>query len=189
MFFDYRTFQIIKKGYLQRIRSYRFIVILSIVVMFVYLFIPAPDATYRTFSIGNFKGIYNDVFIDVMTAIGTSLLVSLFAFFIINNSLELDDQNHVSEIIASTPTRNHTYLLGQALSNFAVLLTILCTIIFTTLVVFVFRQQKYGINVIDFLLPFILICVPVMFLIAVLGVVFETFLQSKYITMGIIYYL
>ena len=186
---SYTLFQIAKKGYLQRIRSYRFLIIVAITVIFVYLFIPGPDATYRTFSIGDFKGIYNSSYIAVMTAIGTSLLVSLFAFFTINNALELDNQKHMGEIIASTPVKNRLYLFGQSLSNFVVLLTILGTIIFTSLIIFFFRQQISGIEFLEYFLPFVLICIPIMFVISVVAVVFETFFLSRYITMIILYYI
>ena len=185
----YTLYQITKKGYLQRIRSYRFLIIVVITIIFVYLFMPGPDANYRTFSIGDFKGIYNSNYIAVMTAIGTSLLVSLFSFFNINNALELDNQNHLGEIIASTPVKNRLYLFGQSLSNFVVLLTILGTIVCTSLIIFFFRQQISGIEFLEFLIPFVLICIPIMLVISVVAVVFETFFLSRYITMTILYYI
>lgn len=186
---SYALYQIAKKGYLQRTRSYRFIIIIAITIIFVYLFVPGPDAPYRTFSVGDYKGIYNSSYIAIMTAIGTSLLVSLFSFFTINNALELDKQNHMGEIIASTSIKNRSYLLGQVFSNFAILLTILATIISTSAIIFYFRQQESGFQLVQFFIPFILICIPLLLAISVLAVIFETFFLSKYITMAILYYL
>ena len=54
----------IKGDYLQRTRSYAFLITLAISLYIAYTFVPAPDAAYTTVRIGNFVGEYNAAWIE-----------------------------------------------------------------------------------------------------------------------------
>jgi len=100
------TVSIIKADYLQRTRSYAFLVTLAISLYIAYTFVPAPGAAYTTVRVGNFIGVYNAAWIGYVTAMMTSVFLSLIGFYLINNSIKKDIETGVGMIIAATSISN-----------------------------------------------------------------------------------
>ena len=50
---------IIKLDYLQRTRSYAFLITLCVSLAFAYSFVPDPESTYTTVRVGDYIGNYN----------------------------------------------------------------------------------------------------------------------------------
>ena len=115
---------IIKLDYLQRTRSYTFLITLCASLAIAYTFIPEPNANYSTIRITNYIGTYNTAWFGYVTAIMSSLFLSLIGFYLVNNSIKTDLNTKVGQIIASTKIENFNYLFSKALSNFLVLLAI-----------------------------------------------------------------
>src|SRR5580698_2105983 len=73
-----RTFyRIVISDYKQRTRSYAFLITLAISLYFAYSFIPAADANYTTVRIGNYVGVQNAAWIGYVTAMMTSVFLSM----------------------------------------------------------------------------------------------------------------
>ena len=79
-------FAIMRAGYLNRIRSYRFLVILVLCIVAGYVFVPAPGANYVTLGWGSstafYRGVYNSAWIGSMVALLTGMFLALFGFYV-----------------------------------------------------------------------------------------------------------
>jgi len=163
----------IKFDYLQRTRSYSFLITLCISLAIAYTFVPEPNATYSTIRIADHVGYYNAAWFGYVTAIMTSIFLSLIGFYLINNTIHKDQITKIGQITASTPISNFKYLFSKVLSNFLVLLTIVLIIAIMSVVLFFMYNEGYPFEISQFLIPYLLIPIPAMLFIAVLAVVFE----------------
>lgn len=172
-------FTIIKLDYLQRTRSYAFLITLCASLAIAYTFIPEPNANYSTIRIANYIGTYNAAWFGYVTAIMSSLFLSLIGFYLINNSIKTDLETKVGQIIASTKIENFNYLFSKVLSNFLVLLAILCTIFIMSSILFFFYNDGFPFEILHFIKPYFIITIPALFIISCIAVIFEVFL-GKY---------
>jgi len=168
-------FTIIKSDYLQRTRSYTFLVTLCISLAVAYTFIPEPNANYSTIRISNYVGVYNSAWIGYVTAIMASIFLSLIGFYLVNGSIKTDIQTKVGQIVASTPISNFWYLFSKVLSNFLVLFTIVLIIFSMSILLFFSYNKGFSFELLQFIKPYFFITIPAMFFIATLAVVFEVF--------------
>lgn len=166
-------FTIIKSDYLQRTRSYAFLITLCASVAIAYTFVPAPNANYSTIRIADHVGYYNSAWFGYVTAIMTSIFLSLVGFYLINSGIKKDIETKVGHIVASTPISNFKYLFAKVLSNFMLLLTIVATVFIMSIVLFIAYNDGFSFKIFQFIKPYLLITIPAMFFISVLGVVFE----------------
>ncbi|SEK49929.1 hypothetical protein SAMN04487910_0665 [Aquimarina amphilecti] len=175
----------IKFDYLQRTRSYSFLITLCISLAIAYTFVPEPNATYSTIRIADHVGYYNSAWFGYVTAIMTSIFLSLIGFYLINNSINKDEITKIGHITASTPITNFRYLLSKVLSNFLVLLTIVCIIFLMSILLFFLYNDGYSLEILDFLIPYFLIPIPAMFVISVLAIIFEVIFRKYSIIQNI----
>ena len=183
-----RFYTIIKGDYLQRTRSYAFLITIALGVYIAYTFVPPPDAGYTTVSIGNYVGNNNAAWIGHVTAVMTSLFLSLIGFFLINNSIKKDIETEVGMIIAATSVSNFGYLLSKALSTCLVLLSIMGIVFLMSIGVFFFRGEGYSFDLMSFVLPYLFVTVPGLFFIASLAVVAEVFLGRRSVIQYILFF-
>ncbi|MBB6270742.1 hypothetical protein HDF26_001169 [Pedobacter cryoconitis] len=181
-------YNIIKADYLQRTRSYSFLITLIVTVYIAYLFVPLHTANYTTLDVPGFKGAYNSAWAGYISGIMTTVMLSIYGFLLVNNSIKKDIETEVGLIIASTPISNFSYLFSKQLSNFLVLLTIVgCTFIVSIIMFFV-RGTDYPFVFSAFLYPYLIFAVPAMSLVASLAVVAEVFLDRKSILQFLVYF-
>jgi len=169
----------IKGDYLQRTRSYAFLITLAISLYIAYTFVPPPDANYTTVRIGNYIGDYNSAWIGHVTAIMTSVFLSLIGFFLVNNSVKKDIETEVGMIIATTRVSNFSYLMSKVLSNFLVLLSITAIVFVMSIGIFFLRSSGFDFEISSFLIPYLFVTVPSLFFISSLAVVGEVFLGRR----------
>ncbi|EDP72343.1 hypothetical protein FBALC1_14617 [Flavobacteriales bacterium ALC-1] len=172
-------FTIIKSDYLQRTRSYAFLITLCASLAIAYTFVPEPNANYSTIRIADHVGYYNSAWFGYVTAIMTSIFLSLIGFYLINSGIKKDIETKVGQIVAATPISNFKYLFAKVLSNFILLLTIVLVVFIMSIILFVLYNDDFPFELFQFVKPYILITAPAMFFISMLAVVFEVFL-GKY---------
>ncbi|MHA2254653.1 MAG: hypothetical protein ACXAAM_01100 [Candidatus Heimdallarchaeaceae archaeon] len=171
---SFTVYHIMKSTILQQIRSYRYLIILLFTLISAYLFIPASDAIYATLIIDGYRGSYNSAWIGSVGILYSSMVLSLFGFYISKNSINHDKETGVAEIISSTQMKKWQYTLGKVFSNFCVLLSML-SVIFLGLIMMQFvRGEEMHIQVWDIFAPILFIGVPVMLFTAALAMLFET---------------
>lgn len=170
---------IIKSDYLQRTRSYAFLVTLCASLAIAYTFVPEPNANYSTIRIADHVGYYNSAWFGYVTAIMTSVFLSLIGFYLVNSGVKKDIETKIGQIIASTSITNFKYLLSKILSNFLVLLTIVVVIFIMSIALFILYNDGFTFELIQFIKPYLLITIPAMFFVSTFAVIFEV-LFGKY---------
>ncbi len=140
---------IIKLDFLQRTRNYNFLITLCACLAIAYTFVPEPNANYSTIRISDYVGFYNSAWFGYVTAIMTSIFLSLIGFYLINSSIKNDLETKVGQMIAATPISNFSYLLSKVISNFLLLLTIVFIIFLMSIILFFLYNDGYPFQVIS----------------------------------------
>ncbi|MDH7446096.1 hypothetical protein [Aquimarina sp. 2201CG14-23] len=179
--------KIIKANYFQHIRSYSFLITLALSLYAAYAFIPSPDANYTTIRFGDFIGSYNSTWIGYVTALMTSVFLSLFGYFLVSGSIKRDTDLHLGQIIATTKIKNYKYLLAKTFSNFLVLLTMVIVIMLMSIVLQYLYGSEFDFNIKSFLLPYLVITLPSVFFIASTAVITEVFLSRVRIAQYLVF--
>ena len=166
-------FHIAKADFLQRVRSYYFLIALGVCVFIMYTFIPPLDAGYKILSLGNYRGFYNSAWIGTMVAM-CAPFYGLICFYLVNNSVQRDIDTGVGQIISTTRISKLQYLFGKLISNFTVLMIIVLLMAIMTVAMFLFRGETKHVEFGKLLLPLVIFTVPTMFIIAALALFFDS---------------
>ncbi len=180
-----RFLSMIKYDYLQRTRSYTFLITLCASMAIAYTFVPEPNANYSTLRIADYVGYYNAAWFGYVTAIMSSIFLSLVGFYLINSGIKRDSETKIGQVIAATSVSNFKYLLYKTVSNFLVLVTIVFLIFLMSIVLFFLYNDGYPFELLQFLKPYLLITIPALFLVAVLAVAFEVFFGTYSVVQNI----
>lgn len=164
---------IVKYDYLQRTRTYTFLITLCASLVIAYTFVPAPDAGYSTIRISDYVGAYNSAWFGYVTAILTSVFLALIGFYLVTGTIKTDNETRVGQIISATPIRNFSYLLAKAMSNFLLLLTLVGIIFLMSVALFFVYADGFPFELMKFIKPYVVITIPTLFFISVLAIVFE----------------
>jgi hypothetical protein len=173
-------FYTIKADFLERVRSYGFIVVLLLTLLAAYVFVPSPDAGYMTLKLASpgdssyFRGEYNSAWIGIMVALLTTLFLSLFGFFLVKNAINRDRTTGVGQIIATTPVSKPLYLFGKAISNFTVLAVIVGVMMIGALAMQILHSGGTPVDLWNLWAPFIFLSLPAMAVVSSVAVLFES---------------
>lgn len=179
---------LVQYDFLQRTRSYAFLVTLCATLAIAYTFVPEPSASYSTIKIGEYVGFYNSAWFGYVTAIMTSIFLSLIGFYLVNSGVKKDADTKVGQIIASTPVSNVKYLLVKALSNFVLLLAIVAVVFLMSIVLFYLYNDGFSLQLLQFLKPYLLITIPSMVFVACLAVVLEIVLPKWPVIQNVLFF-
>ena len=172
-------YNIIKADYLQRTRSYGFLITLVITVYAAYSFVPPPAASYTTLTMPGYKGVYNPAWVGYVSAMMTAIMLSLYGFFLVNSGIKKDIDTGVGLIVATTSITNFGYLFSKMLSNFLVLLTIAATTFIVSLAMFFVRGNGSPLIATDFIYPYLLFVIPALLSVSAIAVTGEVLLGKK----------
>lgn len=179
---------IIKLDYLQRTRNYNFLITLCASLAIAYTFVPEPNANYSTIRISDYVGFYNSAWFGYVTAIMTSIFLSLIGFYLINSGIKNDVDTKVGQLIAASPIKNFSYLFAKFLSNFLLLFTIVCVIFLMSIILFFLYNDGYDFQLLQFVKPYGIITIPSIVFIAALGVVFEVVLPKYTVLQNVLFF-
>lgn len=180
---------IIRADYLQRTRSYAFLITLMVTLGLAYAFVPPAGANYATVRIGEYVGENNAAWIGHVTAIMSSTFLWLFGFYLVNNGIRRDEETGVGQIISTTSISNFKYLLAKSLSNFFVLLTIMMIVMFMALVLVFIRGSGFQFDAWQFFSPYIFATIPGLFFLSALAVFAEVSLGRYSILQNIAFFI
>ena len=172
-------YSIIKADYLQRTRSYAFLITLAVTLYAAYSFVPPPTAHYTTLNVPGYKGVYNSAWVGHVSAMMTTIMLSLYGFFLVIGGIKKDIDTEVGLIVATTPITNFAYLLSKTFSNYFVLLTIAGITFLVSLIMFFVRSSGYPSILSDFVIPYFLLALPALFTISTLAVIAEVYLGKR----------
>ena len=111
-------YHMVRADFLERARRYSFLLTLAAALYLAY-----GVATEKIWMVigGGYRGVYNSAWIGALTAICCATFISLAGFYVVKNSVQRDTETRVGQILAATPMRKSFYTLAKAISNFAVL--------------------------------------------------------------------
>lgn len=164
---------IAKADFLERVRSYGFLVTLLVCCWGAYSFIPPADADYSSFVLNGYGLVYHSAAIGAIMAIILTMLLSLAGYYLVNDALWRDQHTGVAQIIATTQVAKPIYLLGKWLSNVGVLLSVIGVVYLTGIACFFVKGAGGTIEPLHMLLPFVVISLPAAGLTAALAVIGE----------------
>ena len=107
-------------------------------------------------------------------AASTILVLYLFGFYLVKNSIERDMHTGVGQIIATTPISRPAYLVGKWLSNWAVLAALVVILAIAAILMQLFGGEASGLDLVKLLSPFALLVLPAMAIVAAVALLFET---------------
>lgn len=167
-------YQLALADFRERIRQYSFLVLLGITMLAAYFFVPPIEAGYVTLYLDGYRGVYNSAWVGGSVALSTTLLLTLFGFYLVKNSIQRDRRTGVGQIIASTSVKKLHYLMGKWLSNFVVLSIIVVVIILMAIIMQWVRGEVMQVQLWSLLSPFLFLTLPILSIVAALAVLFET---------------
>ncbi len=165
----YVLYHIVKADFLERVRRYSFLLTLAFAV---YLGYEAGTGGI-VLRLDTYQGALNSAWCGSMMTLVSATFLSLVGFYIVKNSLLRDEQTRVGRILAATPMSKGFYTLAKALSNFAVLNTMMAVLAVAAIILQLTRGQ-YSLQLWTLLAPFIWVGLPAMAFTAAVTVLFET---------------
>lgn len=163
-------YHLARADFLERVRRYAFLVTLAGSVYLGYAVLVGD----MTLSTGGYRGIYNSAWVGLQMAMTTAFFVSLVGFYIVKNTVDRDIQTGVGQILATTPITKLDYVLGKALSNFAVLTVIVALLAVAAMLGQLWGGEDTHLRLWPLLAPFLFITLPALAFVAALAVLFET---------------
>lgn len=167
-------YHLMHADFLERVRRPGIWLVAALGVGFGMLFLPPTDAQTLMVALGPWRSIYNSAWVGIVFGLLAVMVLPLFAFYPIKNSIGRDRQTRVGQIIATTPVSRPLYLLGKWLSNLAVLAILLLVLSAMALVMQLWRGEVIAIQPVQLLAPLWLLGLPVMALVAALALLFES---------------
>ncbi len=174
--------------YLQRIRSYRFLIIICVSLAIASTFLPGPEDGYSTIRIGDYVGNNNSAWVAYVTAIMASAFVSWIGYYLINSSIRIDQETKVGIIVSASSITNFQYLLSKYVANILILLTVVMMVLLVSIVEFFAFGNTYSFEISQFLWAYLFIPIPSIILVAAIAVMLEVFLVNKSLIQNTVYF-
>ena len=166
-------YHLAKADFLQRTRSYGFLITLGMMLYVAYVFVPPNHSSYSTMSISGHRGLYNSAYLGSLMALLISPWLSLAGFYLVKNALARDIQTGVGQILATTTLTKPLYTVGKAISNFAVLAIMVGVMGLVAAMMQIVRHEDPNIQVFQILAPLIFISLPVVAVVGSVAILFE----------------
>lgn len=157
----------------ERTRRFAFLLTVAVTLYVGYLYFPDMHAGYATIVIGTYRGVYDSAYLGSAIAVLTVLFTSLFGFFLIRGSVGRDAELAVGDIVAASPVRRLTFLFGKFASNLAVLLAVAGISAIAAMIMQQIRAEDRHLDLLNYLVPFAVITLPAMAIVAASGVVLD----------------
>lgn len=166
-------YHLARADFLQRTRSYGFLITLGMMLYVAYVFVPPNHSSYATMSISGHRGLYNSAYLGSLMALLISPWLSLAGFYLVKNALGRDIETGVGQILATTTLTKPLYTIGKAVSNFAVLAIMVAVMGVVAAAMQIIRQEDPHIQVFQLFAPLIFISLPVVAVVGSVAILFE----------------
>lgn len=157
----------------ERMRRFAFLLTIAAALYAGYVYIPDAHAAYVTVAIQAHRGAYTSAYVAAAITLLTDTFLSLFGFFLIRGAVERDRQLHVDGVVCASPVKRVTFLFGKFASNLGVLLAVAAISLAAGIFMQELRGEDRHIDLLAYVLPFIVFTVPAMAFVAALAVVFD----------------
>jgi hypothetical protein len=174
-------YHLLRADFLERVRRFRFLLTLGVILLGGYLLVPPAGASYMVGlhplelkTLTYYRGVYNSAWVGSIVAAMITWLLSLLGFYLVKGSIERDRETGVGQLIAASPLSKTLYVLGKWLSNVAVLVVIVGTMALAAGAMQLIRGEEMRLQMGALLAPFLWLTLPPLFLVAALAILFET---------------
>lgn len=165
----YLIYSLARADFLERTRRSSYLLTLGFVV-----YLAVAVATGKiVLRLNEYRGVPNSVWFGASMQLVCIVFISLFGFYIVKNGIQRDEQTRVGRILAATPLSKPLYTVGKAVSNFAVLASVVLVLALGATVMPLLQEgarTDYGALVI----PFFVVALPCMAFVGASAVLFES---------------
>ncbi|MDP9267688.1 MAG: hypothetical protein M3P27_05100 [Acidobacteriota bacterium] len=161
---------IARADFLERFRRYSFLVMMAAVLWLAYLTVKGTIGV----DVGeHYRGIFNSAWSGAVMTLMVTTFLTLAGFYVVKNCVRRDEETRVGQIIAATPIRKTTYVLGKAVSNFFVLSTLVAVLAVAGIAMQMWQGEDRHFELWKFIAPFLIVALPGVFVISCVAVFFE----------------
>ncbi len=164
-------YHLVKADFLQRVRSYSFLLSLAGASYIAYTVVSEKTQLHVG---NNYRGIYNSAWLGALMTVTCAVFLTLVGFYIVKNGVQRDAETRVGQILATTPMKKAFYTLGKTISNFAVLAAMVGVLMIVAFGMQFLRAEDPHVNLWKLWSPFLIVALPAMAVTAALAVLFET---------------
>ncbi|MEY2562810.1 MAG: hypothetical protein QOH88_1003 [Verrucomicrobiota bacterium] len=166
-------YHLARADFLQRTRSYGFLITLGLMLYVAYIFVPPNHSSYATMTISGHRGLYNSAYLGSLMALLISPWLSLAGFYLVKNAVARDIQTGVGQILAATTLTKAHYTVGKAISNFAVLAVMVAVMGVAAVAMQLVRQEDASLHLGQIFTPLVVITLPLAAVVGSLAILFE----------------
>jgi len=161
-----------RAGYLGKSRNFSFLALMALCLFGAFWFVPREVDGFEIMSLQPDIFIQggNPSWIPVTSALGLSFFLPFIAFFYLKNTIALDEEMGIEQLITSSTIGNLRYLIGKFLSGTLLLFTFAITVIIGSFFMSLWHFPGQFISPYAFLSPymFLLASIPLCSAVAVL---------------------
>lgn len=166
---SHALYQMMRADFLERVRRRSFLMVLACAV---WLAVEVQRG-HVILQVDGYRGVNNSAWLGSMMSLVTTTFLSLFGFYIVKNTVARDIQTGVGQVLATTRMTRLQYAFGKVLSNLAVLMSIVMVLVLAALLMRFTGGVGDSPQLAELLVPFVLIALPAMALVAAAALVFE----------------
>ncbi len=176
-----RIVAVIKTDFLLRFRKASTAVIFLILCVAAYLWIPDPSSGKALIQLNEQRALYNSSALAIGTSTIFTLMMGLFGYYLVSNSIKKDIQTRTGFILASTTLKNSEYLIGKFAGNVLFLTALSFGFLISSIIMQLIRGEG-PIEPFIFLAYYAVMIPPLIIFVSTIAIVFESirFLSGKF---------
>ena len=159
-----------RADFLERVRRSSFLVMAGCVL---WLGWAAYTGNVRV-RLEDWVGTWNSAWAGGMMAMVAAAYLSMIGFWFVRNAIARDERTEVGTILAATPMTRTTYVLGKALSHFAVLASMACLLFAAAIAIQLARGGMGPVVPWHYVAPLLFVVFPALALTSACAILFET---------------
>jgi hypothetical protein len=167
-------YHIVRADFFERFRRYNVLIIIGLTILLTALYLPPQGVGRLSFNVSGYRGIYNSAWIGATGTILTVIFMSLPGFYLVKNAISRDERTGVGQIIATTSLSKFQYIFGKVISNWVFLAAAAGVAMLSAMGIQLIRGEALRISLSGYLLPYLLLTLPMMALVAAIAVFFES---------------
>ena len=123
--------------------------------------------------LGRYRGEMNAAWIGLLMATAASIFLSIAGFYLVRGNVTRDRESGVGQILAATPLRASSYVIGKFLGNAVVLTVVIAVLVAAAAVMLAAHGGQAAFDPVELVLPFIAFAMPVALGVAAVAMLFE----------------
>jgi hypothetical protein len=167
-------YHIVRADFFERFRRYNVLIVIGLTIFLTVLYLPPIGVGRLSFNVGGYRGIYNSAWVGATVTVLTVIFMSLPGFYLVKNAISRDERTGVGQIIATTSLRKFQYIFGKVISNWVFLAATAGIAMLSAMGIQLLRGEVLKISLSGYLLPYLLLTLPMMALVATVAVLFES---------------